>query len=270
MPGAFGLVTISVANLRALPRHQSELKSQALLGEKLLILRERRAWLLVETLQGYRAWVERESLEFDLQKILLWNSVPLALVNSRYELVRDGAKKPIADVVAGNIVAKIADHKNQTKIAFPDGRSGYLPSSSLTPLPITFRPSTERICATAMEFLGVPYLWGANSTKAVDCSGFVKLVLGLNGIVTPRDAHQQSGIGKNIKFRGEWKIFAPADLLIFGRKRADGCIHHIAIYLGHGAYIHASNRVRLNSLDPADPLFEPERIRQLLGARRVL
>jgi gamma-D-glutamyl-L-lysine dipeptidyl-peptidase len=272
MPEVFGLVTISVANLRALPRHQSELKSQALLGEKLRILRERRIWLLIETLQGYRGWVERESLELNSEKISCWHSLPLLIVQSRIDLLRDNHKKPVADVVAGNVVAKIAVRKDQTEIAFPDGRRGYLPTSSLVPLSVAHRrkPVAQRICATAMEFLGVPYLWGANSTKAVDCSGFVKLVLGLNGISTPRDAHQQSVIGKNIKFKGDWKVFAPADLLIFGRKRLDGRIHHIGIYLGKGKYIHASNRVRLNSLDAADPLFEPERLRQLIGARRIL
>ena len=45
---------------------------------------------------------------------------------------------------------------------------------------------------------GVPYLWGGNSSKANDCSGFTQTVFKTLGIQLPRDARQQALLEKII------------------------------------------------------------------------
>jgi len=44
----------------------------------------------------------------------------------------------------------------------------------------------------------------------------------------------------------------------------------VAIYLGDKLFIHSSERVQINSLDPNSPIRDELRIRTLLGARRIL
>ena len=66
---------------------------------------------------------------------------------------------------------------------------------------------------------------------------------------------------------------AKGDLLFFGapaRGDRPERIHHVGIYLGDKLFIHSSERVQINSLDPESPIRDEHRIRTLLRARRVL
>lgn len=87
----------------------------------------------------------------------------------------------------------------------------------------------------ALQFVGNPYVWGGNSlTKGVDCSGFTKQVYKKFGITLPRTSYTQPKAGKKIKASQA----QPGDLFFYGD--SDG-INHVAIYIGNGKIVHASN-----------------------------
>ena len=87
----------------------------------------------------------------------------------------------------------------------------------------------------AQQFLGNPYVWGgASLTNGADCSGFVMSVYGHFGISLPHNAAAQSGYGVSVK---ESEL-APGDLIFYDSGEG---IDHIAIYIGNGQIIHASN-----------------------------
>lgn len=96
----------------------------------------------------------------------------------------------------------------------------------------------------ARRYLGVPYRWGGESPRALDCSGFVQRVFGDIGIAMPRTAREQAGIG-DAPLPGDLR---PGDLLFFwGGNGAQ----HVAIYAGRDSIIHASSRhgrVRMDRL----------------------
>ncbi|MBK7627642.1 MAG: SH3 domain-containing protein [Bacteroidales bacterium] len=58
----FGVVTLSVANLRKEPMHKSELVSQAILGTPVIVLKTEESWVLVRTPDKYISWTEKSSL----------------------------------------------------------------------------------------------------------------------------------------------------------------------------------------------------------------
>lgn len=92
----------------------------------------------------------------------------------------------------------------------------------------------EQVVAYAKKFVGNPYVYGGNSlTKGTDCSGFVKLIMAHFGITTPRTATTQYNAGKKISVAE----LLPGDLIVYGDKQ----IEHIAIYIGDGQVVHASN-----------------------------
>lgn len=92
------------------------------------------------------------------------------------------------------------------------------------------------ICQYAKEFLGNPYVWGGTSlTKGADCSGFVQGVFKKYGVRLPRTSREQANSGTTVSL-SEVKA---GDLIFYGNGRH---INHVAIYIGGGQVIHASNR----------------------------
>jgi hypothetical protein len=93
----------------------------------------------------------------------------------------------------------------------------------------------KRIVETAQSFKGVPYVYGAESPEAFDCSGFVQYVYSrAAGIALPRNSKGQWAEGKSVE-KGEAK---PGDLFLFDTVGA-GSPSHVAIYLGDNFIIHA-------------------------------
>lgn len=88
----------------------------------------------------------------------------------------------------------------------------------------------------AKQFLGNPYVWGGTSlTRGADCSGFVLSVFKKYGISLSHSSRAQANEGTKIS-TSELK---PGDLVFYGNSR--GTINHVAIYIGDGQVIHASN-----------------------------
>ncbi len=78
----------------------------------------------------------------------------------------------------------------------------------------------------------------------IDCSGFVQMVYGLNGVSLPRDAYQQAELGQSLSFIEE---AAEGDLAFFDN--ADGKIVHVGIILKDHRIIHSSGKVRIDRMD---------------------
>ncbi|MPY96220.1 MAG: transglycosylase SLT domain-containing protein [Acidimicrobiia bacterium] len=91
----------------------------------------------------------------------------------------------------------------------------------------------QSVVDTAMEYLGVPYVWGGESLDegGLDCSGLVQLVFGRLGVDVPRTADYQAEIGTPVASLAEAR---PGDLVAFGDP-----VTHIGIYVGNDHMIHA-------------------------------
>lgn len=92
------------------------------------------------------------------------------------------------------------------------------------------------VVSYALQFVGNRYVWGGTSLeKGVDCSGFTMRILGKYGISLPHSSKAQPSYGKKIS-ASEAK---PGDLFFYGSGRS---ISHVAIYIGNGQIVHASNK----------------------------
>lgn len=88
----------------------------------------------------------------------------------------------------------------------------------------------------AKQFLGNPYVWGGTSlTNGADCSGFVLSLMSKYGVYLPRTSSAQSTSGSAV----ELGSVLPGDLIFYGN--GSGSINHVAMYIGNGQVIHASN-----------------------------
>ncbi len=87
----------------------------------------------------------------------------------------------------------------------------------------------------AKNFLGNRYVYGGTSlTNGTDCSGFTMGVFGRFGYGLPRTSGSQATSTTSIKSSEA----RPGDLFFYG---SGGRVNHVAIYIGGGMIIHASN-----------------------------
>ena len=107
------------------------------------------------------------------------------------------------------------------------------------------------ICQYAKEFLGNPYVWGGTSlTSGADCSGYVMGVFKKYGVKLPRTSREQANSGTTISV-SEAK---PGDLIFYSNGKT---INHVAIYIGGGQVIHASNPktgIRISNVNYRSPV----------------
>lgn len=88
------------------------------------------------------------------------------------------------------------------------------------------------VTAFALQFVGNKYVWGGTSlTKGCDCSGFIQSIYRHYGYSLPRTSAAQRHAGKNVGT--SLKNALPGDIICY-----DG---HVAMYLGDGKMVHASN-----------------------------
>ena len=103
-------------------------------------------------------------------------------------------------------------------------------------------PRYGSVVSIALQYLGVPYVWGGSSpSTGFDCSGFVAYVFAQVGVSLPHHAASQYGYGVPVPY----DQLEPGDLVFF-----EG-LGHVGIYIGGGQFIHAPHTgdvVRISSL----------------------
>ena len=96
----------------------------------------------------------------------------------------------------------------------------------------SYSGSGSSVVDYATQFVGNPYVWGGTSlTNGADCSGFVQSVYANFGISLPRTSYEQQYAGTEVSYADA----QPGDLICYGG--------HVAIYMGNGRIVHASNSV---------------------------
>lgn len=110
----------------------------------------------------------------------------------------------------------------------------------------------------AKQFIGNPYVWGGTSlTNGADCSGFTMSVYKKYGINLPHHSGSQAQLGKKVTLAEA----QPGDLVFYAK---NGSINHVAIYIGGGQVVHASNErtgIKISSVNYRTPAA----IRSFLG-----
>lgn len=250
------LARLSVVSMRSRPSHGAEQVSQALMGTPVAVLERSEGWTRVRTPDGYEGWIIDHSLVFPTKRQLAdWSAAPKVMITEPYEQ-HDSDRR--TDLVAGDVLVRAGD-----SLRLPDGRMILAPACGTEPLEsLSSRQfSPEQLPRFAELYLGVPYQWGGLSSKGMDCSGLVRMAYAAQGRLLPRDAWQQAELGREVPADS----LRAGDLIFFGNPTT-GRITHVAIYDRDGEYVHSSQLVRRNSLDPGSPLYLPLTV---LHRRRV-
>jgi uncharacterized protein YgiM (DUF1202 family) len=267
----WALATLSASNLRSNPGHAAELVSQALMGTPMKVLDVKNGWVQVQTPEYYIGWMESIQLQrFNPKEMNDWGKADRYIFNELSGYAYDAPNEKahvVSDLVLGDLFEVVSVAKNYLKIRIPDGRSGYVLQKQCKSFKewSETEPRAQSILSVAERMTGTPYLWGGSSSKAVDCSGLVKVAFYSQGIVLARDASQQARYGEPVDFNNIDNLKA-GDLLFFGPSAKR--VVHVGIYIGAGVFINSSGRVQTDSIIPKDPKYKVSR--NLVGACRVL
>jgi gamma-D-glutamyl-L-lysine dipeptidyl-peptidase len=266
----YGIVRLGVADMRAEPRAESGLESQALVGDtlKILAVSEDGLWLKVlRDWDEYPGWVESKNVvRWSAGQYLKWAALPkVVLLNAQPNFPR-GSLLPIAP--------KRIPPTDTTFVLSSEGKVLGLSELTVSPVQTNATPKRSSIVGYAKLLLAdqpTHYLWGGVADRNLDCSAFNQIVYRLSGKSIPRDSYQQQAYARPIAPKLEdWKQLAPGDLLFFSEngKRAT----HTGIYIGEGKFIHSSKSndgIAMNDLNGSSD-YEVKLRKFYWGAGRIL
>jgi len=137
--------------------------------------------------------------------------------------------------LAAQARAAAKQHSAPAPTPAPSSSSGG--SSSSAPPPATH----SSVVSIALQYLGVPYVWGGASPSGFDCSGLTMYAYAKVGVYLPHNAAMQYGMGTPVA-RSQ---LAPGDLVFFNG------LSHVGMYIGGGRFVHAPHTgdvVKISSL----------------------
>ena len=231
---SFVIAIVPISPMRSEASHRAEMVSQLLFGETAKVLASTKDFTKIQCIyDDYIGWCQTSQLA----------AIPEALLNNNNNVLTANYLSEITCNVASMQIPMgcpigLLQH-GQTQI----GNDHFSVEVSLS------QPSTEAINEAAIKaiahsYLNTAYLWGGKSIFGIDCSGFTQQVYRSLGKALPRDAYQQAALGEVVGFLQEAKC---GDLAFFDN--AEGKITHTGLMLDNATIIHASGKVRIDSID---------------------
>ncbi|WKN33168.1 NlpC/P60 family protein [Porifericola rhodea] len=277
-----GVVYLSAANMRSQPRHSAELATQATMGMPLRVLKKQGSWHLVQSPDKYISWMQGSFVPMNKTEYDEWQNKEKVIFTEMYGFAYERPVKntqTVADLVAGNVMELVGETPFSYEVRLPDGREAFVRKneSEIFEDWVADAEATETtVVKTAMQLMGVPYLWGGTSSKGVDCSGFTKTIYFMNGHILPRDASQQVFAGELIDEEKNYDKLRPGDLLFFGSAATDSTrerVTHVGMWIGDGQFIHSTGseaRVRISSVDSESEYYDPDNLARYLRTKRMI
>lgn len=278
----YGIIHVSVANIRSKPAQSAEMSTQALLGTRIKLIEKSNTnnWYLVELPDHYKGWVEGgsitrlDSLEYHNYEQIGKDLIVVKKQSQVFKIANKNAEI-ITELVWHNRLKGLGRKGQYWQVQLADGSQGYVQTNEVDLyekwLKRNDSPNSESLIQTAHQLMGIPYLWGGTSIKGLDCSGFTKTIFHNHGLELPRDASQQAVEGILVDSLRNWDQLKAGDLIFFGEKKTNGTnkVVHVAIWEGNQNYIHASDRTRRSSMNPNSPDYDEYNWKRYLFAKRI-
>ena len=227
--------SVPCSPVRAEPSHKSEMVNQLIFGEDCTILEQLKdEWVHIESnVDGYKGFCQlshitvankngnsgRILLTTDWVTIIKYNASPMKVpLGSRLKVFNDRLLNQGDNTIefSGSLWDPQVDDKN-----------------------------LRHLKKMSLKFLNTTYLWGGKTVFGTDCSGFTQTIFQFFNVRLQRDTWQQADQGLVVN---NFEEARPYDLAFF--ESGGGKITHVGIMMSNSAIIHASGRVRIDSMDP--------------------
>ena len=229
----YSICTVAAAPVRKEPSHRTEMTNQLLFGETMQVLEQKDEWFRIKSLYDeYEGWltyhmvaeldeaVAKAGIDFIASDLINPLTLPDQLINA-----------PMGSALVG--------FDEETRLLWNES---YKYHGTYRDVRKPF--NLDLLERTMHAWINAPYLWGGKTFMGVDCSGFVQTVFKVLGIKLKRDAYQQAEQGTVVESLSDTKT---GDVAFFHNET--GRVTHVGIVLFPGEIIHASGKVRIDTLD---------------------
>jgi len=273
---AAAVVVNTVENMHSGPSAETDVVSQALLGDNVKVLKSEKDpagedWHRIATPDTYEGWVPASSLRFLGTAAKPYAAsgevfVVSSLLANTYREPDVTKHKPVKVAPIGTVLEVVGEKGERwLEVNLPCNTRAWVQKGDgdLRDAPWSWpRRPVEDMIALSKRFIGLPYTWGGMSPLGLDCSGFAQLVYKLSGIPILRDAGiQMTDSGLLEVPKGQEK---PGDLVFFGR--ALDRISHVGMMIEDGNFINATTSGA--PIVQIDRLAEERWMKIYQGARR--
>lgn len=226
METKFAYCIVAICPVRSEQKDSSEMVTQMLFGELIIIKEKQNNWIFIESQQdNYEGWIDEKQIRYiTLNEASTWKQEQI-ITTKNTQITGPIGKINISQ---GSFISKKSPNH------FHIGKHLYTSKYNIT------QPTIIQFSKT---YLNSPYLWGGKSIHGIDCSGFTQIVFRSQGLELPRDASQQALEGATI----DRKNAHSGDLAFFTNEA--GRVIHVGILLSKSKIIHASGRVKIDKLD---------------------
>ena len=218
-----GICVLPVIPMRITQSDKSEMINQILFGETFKILKKNDNWSYIRLdHDSYEGWIDNKQYQNIKSK-----NTHYYIANKNANILINKIKQPL---ILGSLLTNNLKLREEIKLV-----------TNLVFLEMKqFKIWFIKIAKT---YLNTPYLWGGRTTLGIDCSGYTQIVYRFFQINLPRDSYLQAKVGKRIQNTNEIKL---GDLAFFKKNNK---VHHVGIILSKNKIIHASGKVRIDTLD---------------------
>ena len=241
---------INTVTLKVREKNNTESRVLTLVGqdEKYKILIEGKKWCKVKV-DGEVGYVLKEYVEV---------AEKFATAKSMKEILAEQEEEE-AEQVSTSSTESTKETSSKKSSSRRSSRSTSRKSSSKKSYSKAGSKTGSSVASFALQFKGNPYRYGGTSlTNGTDCSGFTQSVYRNFGYSIARDSRSQYSSAGRIVSMSELQA---GDLLFYSN--SSGRINHVALYIGGGQVVHASN--------PRDGIkVSNYRYRTPVRARRVI
>ena len=246
---------VPVSPMRKEASHRSEMTSQLLFGEFVEILNEAKDFIQVKCLyDGYEGWCQQTQFEKINESEIIETKEFAGSFQNKILINNEPAYLPFGSPLY---------YLEMESFAWGKYIVNYLHAkqNSSGNIPFTF----DNLKEISTQFMNTAYLWGGKSVYGIDCSGFAQQVFKFFGIKLLRDAYLQATQGETVNNIADT---IPGDLAFF--KNEENRINHVGIVLNNGEIIHASGKVRIDTItDDGIVTNEGNRTHQLHSIKRT-
>lgn len=217
------IATVNTQTLfvRKEPTTESSVLGMVPMADELLVLEETEGWVKVDVEEG-TGWVSADYVELHSEFVQAESKE-----EEEARLAKEAEERRKAQAAAAAKAEKQQKQETNTNTDTP----GDAPAGST----YTVGEGSEMgvaVAQYALQFEGNPYVYGGTSlTNGADCSGFVMSVYANFGVSLPHSSAADRTQGYKVD---GLENAQPGDLICYSG--------HVALYIGNGQIVHASNK----------------------------